>query len=229
MNKLIEKLTEFPESGWCKEFDEDILKYLNEQAKTDILRACKSKGKCGFAWQKYSGTKYHDASINVWAVKGESSKTKYSVEQLLEVIPNKFKSKAKCVSFDTKEWQIPPETFIWNGGRQSGKTAYIHNFMGNLDNYESDAIDYHKMAMDEFYRRNTDLRMMEEKKLMERERHRQELFSSPIWAEDDRITSMGMSLMSGLGKSGTPRKDRFTQQETILVKSKKRKRKLIFS
>lgn len=219
MNKLIEKLTEFPESGWCKEFDEDILKYLNEQAKTDILRTCKSKGKCGFAWQKYSGAKYHDASINVWAVKSTSTKKEYSREELRKLVPT-----TSCIETKGNLWNLVVAMDDYKD-LPLGAVGINENRMGN-----NMAIDYHKMAMDEFYRRNTDLRMMEEKKLMERERHRQALFSSPaIWMEDDRITSMGLSLMSGLGKSGTPRKDRFTQQETILVKSKKRKRKLIFS
>lgn len=225
MNRLIEKeLKEFPSSGWCKEFDEDILKYLGEKSKKNILKECKNKNNCGFAWQKYAGTKYHEASMNVWTVVRLSSKKEYSKKELREFVPT-----TTCIDTKDSIWTLSDlahTTGKFDLGSGSIGVLDVGVLGDNVANIKSRPYDpYDPYDSYDYYRRD-----LERKAMREREVEQLRAYQvNPIWLNDDRISSMGMSFMAGLHKDITIKKDRFTQQETVLLKRKNKKRKLIFS
>jgi hypothetical protein len=214
-------IVRIPTSGWCKDFNETILTYLDTLGDNDILRKCESKGKCGFAWKMYSG------GWCAWPILQTSSKKVYSKDELLVLVPSSFKKKFTWRMAIPKINPAKKELPIYYGTSGVGKTM-----IAGVDDY---------MPIDpESYDNQSPLNQ----ERREYEEHRQrELEGSfhilqhhiqyPHHSYSDRAMASAMAMKAqwlndkpmGIWEQIKKKEDEFTQQEPVVIESKKKKRK----
>ena len=246
------ELPVFPQSGWCAEFDEDLLKFIGEKAKTNILKRCKDAEKCGVAWVQDSRNVRGERVWNAYTIKHHSSKKKYSLNQLKKFLPQK----SKCVAIDIEtgglgdkiSWTSGLANYvsgdnsigIFGAARSFGKSAFNQKLK-----QEMDEVQERKRYMDNllgvsshFQGMNTDrmgyidshteyMMRRRQEEIEEWERRNRDLANMMMEPfGNDRFIASTMA-MQAQGRSLRKKKDEFTQPEPILLKNKKKKRKLI--
>lgn len=186
------KVKDFPDSGWCSVYNEEIIRYVAEKSENGLLRACKQKGKSGFAWQRYNGRKW-----NSWPVIGHSGKVRYSAETLLNMMYPDRKD-TLVMDIETEGFKVwTPEKISQMEGRE------IRN-----------ASKEGKIILHNPYTLDTPVPNIDPLKLAETMHTHQRKYDSLV------STAMAMT-------SSFTAKDKFTQQEPVILKRKKKKKKLI--
>lgn len=201
----------FPASGFFKGNDKTILKFLGDKGRTDLIKKFKKEEFLGVCWNKYFH-KYHGENWNIWTVRGFSSKKEYSKEELLELIPERYKKEDDFIQKveDVSKYynvnliqETKNSTGIPELNKAISKGAPISFVAG---------IESRRKA--ENYIGN----WVKDVKLLEDSRH---------IIDHYRENSFLMQAQNGSRTAGKLIRDKFAQQKPVVRKSKKKKRKLI--
>lgn len=196
-----EKLEKLPTHGWCDNPSKEVRRYIFDNFNDKKMFR---PGKMGIAWNNRSA----------WKIEGSSSYKQYTNKELERLLPTK--TKAVCVDLEAGGLTWQPSNYV--EGWKSMVAAIDPAQLGINENRQG-VIEEDPHIFP--YLRDYQIREMEMMKLRHEEGMRKAMFGYP----GDRIVSSGMAI---LGHMHTPKKqDEFTQQDTVLVKNKKKKRKLI--